>query len=363
MRNLAIALMAVLSVSSAFAQELHQATPFEVLLQQYRDAHPSDPAPMTHDMAGMDMSSASNPASGASLQPASLDLVANATKAFNVTAKQFAFTISPTPFVVNQGDTVTLTVTSSDVTHGFFLETYGENGGSGFVLQKGKNTTVTFVANTPGTFTYFCTVPSCGSGHPNMFGTMTVAAQSNPAPIITTFVPTSGPTTGGTNVLITGTNFSNNATVKFGSLNAVSVNVSSATSINATAPAQSAGSVAISVTNPDGQSATSTSLYTYVVPQPTLAITTVSPVNGSPAGGTPVTITGTGFSSGLSVTFGGTPGTAVQVTSATSLTVVTPAHAAGKVDVVLTGGGSSATAAGAFTYEAPGPKRRAAKHA
>ncbi len=84
----------------------------------------------------------------------------------------------------------------------------------------------------------------------------------------------------------------------------------------------------------------------------------VSPSSGPVAGGTSVTLTGTNFATpgAVTVTFGGTPGTSVAVASATSLTVTTPAHAAGVVDVVVTNpNGQAGTMANAFTYFAPPP--------
>jgi hypothetical protein len=50
------------------------------------------------------------------------------------------------------------------------------------------------------------------------------------------------------------------------------------------------------------------------------------------------------------VTFGGVPGTALQVQGPTALTVTTPAGAGGAVDVMALGEGSS-TLVGGFTYE------------
>lgn len=84
---------------------------------------------------------------------------------------------------------------------------------------------------------------------------------------------------------------------------------------------------------------------------PTIA--SLAPSNGSTAGGTSVTITGTHLAGATAATFGGVPATDLVVNSATSITVTTPAHAAGPVDVAVTTAGGSDTLAGAFTYEAP----------
>jgi hypothetical protein len=82
-------------------------------------------------------------------------------------------------------------------------------------------------------------------------------------------------------------------------------------------------------------------------------ISSLSTNTGSANGGTTVIITGTGFTTGASVTFGGTPATGVVVTSATSITVVAPAHAEGVVDVEVSNPNSQKiTLKGGFTYKA-----------
>ena len=84
----------------------------------------------------------------------------------------------------------------------------------------------------------------------------------------------------------------------------------------------------------------------------TPTVTGVTPSSGLLAGGTSVTLTGTGFTGATGVTFGGTAGTSVVVVSATSITVTSPAHAAGAVAVVVSTPGGTATSTGGFTYAA-----------
>ena len=64
-------------------------------------------------------------------------------------------------------------------------------------------------------------------------------------------------------------------------------------------------------------------------------ITNLSTLSVPTAGGTQITITGTGFQTGAAVLFGGVSGTIVGTPTATSITVTTPAHDAGSVDVVI----------------------------
>lgn len=81
-----------------------------------------------------------------------------------------------------------------------------------------------------------------------------------------------------------------------------------------------------------------------------ITIGTLSPSSGPASGGTGVTLTGSGFTGTTGVTFGGTAATSVNVVSSTSVTVITPAHATGAVDVVLTTPSGSATQTNVYTY-------------
>jgi hypothetical protein len=73
-------------------------------------------------------------------------------------------------------------------------------------------------------------------------------------------------------------------------------------------------------------------------------------------------IAGSGFLPGASVTFGEVLAAAVTFVDAAALEVVTPSHAAGDVNVVVTNpGGESATLSGACSFEpfprvAPSPR-------
>ena len=177
--------------------------------------------------------------------------------------------------------------------------------------------------------------------------------SNSPLPTITGISPTSGPTAGGTSVVITGTNLTAPSVVKFGSTNATSYTVNSATQITAVSPAGSAGAVDVTVTTTFGTSATRTADQFTFVAAPT--ITAISPTGGPIAGGKSVIITGTNLTAASSVKFGSTNATSYTVNSATQITAVSPAGSAGAVDVtVTTAGGTSATSsADQFTYVAP----------
>ena len=176
-------------------------------------------------------------------------------------------------------------------------------------------------------------------------------SSSNPAPTVTGIGPSSGTSNGGTAVMITGTGFLSGATVKFGGTTASNVTVTSSTSITATTPAHTAGSVDVVVTNTDSQSGTLSGGYSYTGSNPAPTVTGIGPSSGTANGGIGVMITGTSFVSGATVKFGGTTATNVTVTSSTTITATTPAHTAGSVDVVVTNSDSqSGTLSGGYTY-------------
>ena len=179
-----------------------------------------------------------------------------------------------------------------------------------------------------------------------------VGSPTPPAPTVSGISPTAGPLVGGTTVTISGTNLSGATGVKFGGATA-SFTVNSDTQIAATAPAAgSAGSVAITVTTAGGTSATSSAdQFTYVA-APT--VSGISPQAGPFAGGTTVTISGSGFSGATAVDFGTSRAASFAVVSDTQVTATSPAGAMGVIDVSVTAaGGTSATgSADLYTYVA-----------
>jgi hypothetical protein len=84
-------------------------------------------------------------------------------------------------------------------------------------------------------------------------------------------------------------------------------------------------------------------------------VTSVTPDSGSTVGGTPVTITGSGFVAGATVAIGGNEASSVVFVSAGEITAMTPAGAAGPDEVVVTEEGVSSTLGPTYTYIAPSP--------
>ena len=272
----------------------------------------------------------------------------------------FAFEGSPPPIggpgptvnsvLPNSGPVVggtVVTITGTEFQSGATV-TFGQSPAAAVVFSSATQLLATTPAHAPGTVDVIVRNPDGQSA--TVSGGFTY--QPVPAPTTISILPTSGPEAGGTLVTVWGTNFLAGATVSFGGVAAASVTVTSATQLGAVTPPHAAGVVDVRVTNPDDQFATLVGAFTYGTPPPT--ILSVAPSSGTTAGGTPVTITGTGFQPAVPdtmVTFGGVAGTGVNVLSSTKIQVTTPAHAVGPVPVQVTNpDGQFAAAAGGYAY-------------
>ena len=164
-------------------------------------------------------------------------------------------------------------------------------------------------------------------------------------PSVSGLAPTSGPTTGGTSVTISGANFTDVTAVTFGGVPATSFTVSSATRIVAVTPPGTAGAAAVYVTTKAGTNDISVApIFTYILPAPT--VTSLSPAAGPRSGGNSVTVTGTNLTDATAVFFGNAQSPSFKVDSATQITAVAPANA-GEVNVrVVTPAGTSPVAQG-----------------
>ncbi|TML00324.1 MAG: hypothetical protein E6G34_02235 [Actinobacteria bacterium] len=174
------------------------------------------------------------------------------------------------------------------------------------------------------------------------------AYATSPPPTVAKVKPGAGPGTGGTLVTIKGTNFTEATAVTFGSTDAASFTVKSATSITARSPAGT-GTVDVTVTTTGGTSATSSADHFTYLP----AVTAVSPRSGPVDGGTEVNITGVDLDGATAVTFGSTDAASFTVNSATSITAVSPAVAMPEkvhVRVTTPEGTSPATSTDTFKF-------------
>ena len=176
-----------------------------------------------------------------------------------------------------------------------------------------------------------------------------------PPPTLTSVEPDNDTIAGGTSVQIIGENFQDGAAVTIGGNVASNVVFVSSTELTVEAPAGTAGSADVVVTNPNGESATLAGVFTYIEPPPPI-LTSIDPDNDMVAGGATVKIIGENFQAGVTVTIGGNEASSVVFVLPTELTVEAPAGTVGSVDVVVTNpDGKSATLAGVFTYIEPPP--------
>ena len=242
------------------------------------------------------------------------------------------------------GEAVTLINNGSD------NKTVSANGSFTFdtFLESGSSYSVTVGTNPPGKI---CSVTR-GSGTVGVSNVTNVAvACAVPAPTVSSVSPTSGTTTGGTSITITGTNLTGATGITVGGAACTGVTITSATSATCSTPAGSAGTASILVTTGGGTNAANT-LFTYVA---TPTVTAVSPTSGSTTGGTSITITGTNLTGATGITVGGSACSAFSVTNSTTATCTTPAGSAGTASVLVTTAGGTNAANTLFTYFLPIP--------
>ena len=127
-------------------------------------------------------------------------------------------------------------------------------------VKFGTTAAASFTVNSEGSIT---TVAPPGKGVVDV--TVTTPAGTSPTspadmfyyerPAVKKLSPRKGSEPGGTEVAITGVNFTGATVVKFGATEAKSFKVNSASSITAASPARAKGTVDVTVTTPNGTSA------------------------------------------------------------------------------------------------------------
>ncbi|MGY0557684.1 putative Ig domain-containing protein [Lysobacter sp. A378] len=225
---------------------------------------------------------------------------------------------APTIGTATAGDaqaSITFTAPADD--GGSAITGYTVTSSPGSITANGPASPITVTGLTNGTAYTFAVTAT------NNAGTGAASAPSNsvtpmapiPVPEVTSIAPDTGSTAGGTTVTITGSDFAGATAVRFGAANAIGFTVASATSIIATAPSGSAGSVDVTVTTAGGTSATGAqSEFTYIgapVANPVSATVAhgsgANPITLNITGGTPTSVAiGTAASHGTAVASGTT---------------------------------------------------------
>jgi hypothetical protein len=276
-----------------------------------------------------------NPIGGATNQTFS----ANATGSYTVTVTTTGCT-SPasaaTTVTVNPiPATPTITGASSFCTGGNTTLTSSAASGNQWYLNSnpiGGATNTTFIAAAAGSYTVTVTASGCTSA---ISAAKNVTVNPNPNATITVVSTMPSATSTTASVADAGVGAAYLWTITGGTITAGA----GTRTITFTAGAAGTLNLTAKVTTAAGCIDTKPANVTVTVPPVT--VTTILPVNGSAAGGTSVTINGTGFATGAGVTIGGTAATNVVVVSATKITAKTPVHAAATVNVTVTNTDSS----------------------
>jgi hypothetical protein len=161
--------------------------------------------------------------------------------------------------------------------------------------------------------------------------------------------PDHGPAAGGTKVVISGEGFEPGAQVYFGALPGAETIVVSDTKIQTRAPMGSPGAVDVHVKQA-GTTATLVDGYNY---DGKLDLFVVEPNFGSIAGGTLITLVGSGFAGDAQVRVAGVPCSHVTLLSSNVVTAKTPPGVPGTFDVEVTVAGKTAMLPLSFTYYDP----------
>jgi type II secretory pathway pseudopilin PulG len=268
------------------------------------------------------------------------------------------YTISPTSTVADpSGGILTVTASSGTPFSNATFVNFGSTAEPATVVSGGAKVTATIPAESGSTYQVFISVT-----------TTTGTTAAGPVdlftygPTVSNVTPNTGSVAGGTTVAISGTGFTANSTIQFGTATPIQCNATTtcfkgSTALVVTSPVGATGSVDVTVTNPDLPASDQTSptsngdLFTYG-----RSVTSVTPPSGSSSGGTSVVVSGIGFTGATSVTFEGVPGTITSPITDTSITVTSP-PGAGVADIQVNDSTVWSTPTGPsdqFTYNGSG---------
>ena len=252
-----------------------------------------------------------------------------------------------------------ITLNGTDFVNGATV-TVGGTSATGVTFVSATEMTATAPAKAAGTYDVVVTNPDTQTG--TCAGCMTYTAP----PTVTSVDQQYASTTGSQTRTVTGTGMASSGTaLKVDTTSVAAGGGSTSSSLVFTTPAHSAGAVVVRVYGPSGTDGngiytdTASGFLTYEAP-PT--VTNVSPATAMPAGGTTITVTGTGMKVGVNGAVVDPSGTAQSVTTAgtsAQTTFTAPAHAVGTVTLRVygpngtDGNGLAFDVANAFAYSLP----------
>jgi hypothetical protein len=184
-----------------------------------------------------------------------------------VAEDRFRYTATPTITDVTPSTGTTAGGTAVTITGANFIgATSVTFGGIAAGISSVSDTmiSVTTPARTAGTVTVSVVTPNGTANSANAFIYTT-------APTITEVSPSTGGTSGGTAVIITGVNLLGATGVTFGGTAATGVSVINSTAVSAITPARTAGTVTVSIVTPNG-TANRAGAYTYAAPAVSLSL-------------------------------------------------------------------------------------------
>jgi hypothetical protein len=269
---------------------------------------------------------------------------------------RYTFTAASAPSISSLGTTSGTTAGGTSVTIN------GANFSGASSVMFGSVASPNFVVNSDGQITAFSPPQAAITSEDvtvvTLSGTSAVssndqfAVSNASSPTVSGLSLSSGTTAGGSVVTISGANYTGATVVSFGSMAASSFTVLSDGSIVATAPAEAAGTVDVTVTTFAGTSATGSSdHFTYNNASPP-TVSALSVASGSTLGGDTVVLTGTGFTGATGVSFGSTTASFI-VLSDTAIQAFSPAvSSAGAVNVTVTTYAGTSTSTATYTYTA-----------
>jgi trimeric autotransporter adhesin len=210
----------------------------------------------------------------------------------------------------------------------------------------GGATSQNYIASVAGDYTVVVTDGNNCSSAASPVTTVNV----NPNPNATITAPASA-TTGSTGNTASVANAGAGATYNWSITNGTITAGTGTANITFTAGAVGTLTLNVTVTTSTNCSDTKSANVNVVAAPIPVTITSVVPSAGKTTGGKPVTVNGTGFQTGATLTFGGSAATSVVVVNSTKITALTPAHAGGAVNVTVTNPDtSSATRTNGYTF-------------
>ena len=262
--------------------------------------------------------------------------------------------ISPANGTAAAGTAVTITGTNfragSRVVVGDQLYVDGDVGGARVV----NSTTITLTTAATVVGVHDVVVLDSTGVEGRLASSYTVATT----PVIDTTFPPVGASAGGTEIVLTGTNFLSGLAIRINGVTQNNVTIESEDKLRITSEAGvPGGPYMMEVQNSGGGLATSAFAYVAAA-DPELQM--VTPSNGEDLGGETLRLVGTGFTVSTKIVFnadpdtgaGGTPAASVTFIDANNLDVETPAHTAGAVSVLArNNSGQADVVSAAFTFD------------